>query len=301
MSLSSGDLTTPQRVANWMASPPNLPNAAISQIITSMSKSVLSKLSRSSFLSQTFTRTADGVGNYQLVLPDYPVTGITSVQMGAVSLQLYPLPNPVTQVNNISFGYGYRFIPWAGNLPGEPCVLEFVNGAFCAGVQNIKVVYTAGYLISNEAQTVPSSGGAVTATQPNGICAKDAGVTYAVSGVALTPVASAPGLGQYIPPQDSNPGVYTFSSADANAAVLLNYSFIPADVEDAVIQLVVERLVYRTRIGIISQSLGGQESVRFLRGGGGRGYDPLADVPPEVRSLLSPYVNVVPPWLGAPI
>ncbi|MGQ0446164.1 MAG: hypothetical protein ACT4O2_13820 [Beijerinckiaceae bacterium] len=49
----------------------------------------------------------------------------------------------------------------------------------------------------------------------------DAGVLYATAGLPLTLVASAPAAGQY----SVLAGVYTFNSADAGKAVLVNYTY----------------------------------------------------------------------------
>jgi len=301
MTLLAGDLTTPQRVVNWLPNPPNVSAPILAQLITSMTSLIYGKLSRARTYSQTFTRTFDGVGNMQLVLPDYPVTSVSSVQNGAALVQQSVLPVPgTTQPAGTCEGYGWRLIPWAGDLPGQNAVLEFNHGYFYMGAQNIKVTYTAGYLISGEAWTVPAASPfTVTVLQPQGIWCRDNGVTYA-NGTALTPVASSPAVGQYVVGPDSTPGLYTFSSADAGAAVLISYSFIPSPLEEATIQMVAERLSYRTRIGELSKSLGGQETVRFLRGGTGRPYTSTS-LPPEVMDLIHDYVNVVPPNIGAPV
>jgi hypothetical protein len=137
---------------------------------------------------------------------------------------------------------------------------------------------------------VPATPFQVTVAQEQGIWCKDNGVMYA-DGTALMPVASITAAGQYIPPVDSAPGVYTFGVADADASVLISYSFIPADLEEACNQMVAERFSYRSRVGDISKSLGGQETVRFMRGG----------LPPEVHAMIAPYVNVVYPAIGAPL
>ncbi len=304
MSLLSGDLTTPQRVATWMASAPTLPSPILAQLVTSMTAMVYSKLNRSRIYSQTFTRISDGVGTAQLVLPDYPVTSIVSLQQGAALVPPAALPVPtVGYALGVSPGYGYRFVPWAGNLPGEPSVIELVNGFFWVAPQNIKVTYVAGYLISAEPQTVPASPGPYTVTvlQPQGIWSRDNGVTYAATGVALTPVTTLTGAGQYIVGPDSTPGLYTFDAADAGAELLISYSFVPADLEEAVIQMVVERYAYRTRVGDISKSLGGQETMRFFRGNPGKPWSGMASLPPEVMDLIWPYVAVTPPLIGAPV
>ena len=299
MSLFAGDLTTPQRVATWMAGAPNLPSPVLSQLIGSMTGLIYGKLSRSRVYSHTHTRYFNGVGNMQLVLPDYPVTSISSVQIGQAVIQpsVVPLAG-AAQPSGTNPCYGYTFTPWNGGLPGANAVLEFRGGYFPVGVQNVQVVYTAGYLIQAEAWTVPSTSPyQITVLQPEGIWSRDNGVTYA-NGTPLQAVSTITGPGQYIIGPDSTPGLYTFGAADAGAAILISYSFIPAPLEEACIQMVNERYSYRSRIGEVSKSLGGQESVRFLRGGRNTGNNSL---PPEVMDLISDYISVLPPDIGAPV
>lgn len=305
MSLFGGDLTTPARFINWSGSSLTLPSAQISQLITSQTAMLYGKLNRSRLYSQTFTRIFDGVGNMQIELPDWPVTSVVAVQQGSSLVQpALLLPPPAA-----STYFGYRFVPWNGNLPGDPSVLEFVNGYFYVGAQNVRITYQAGYLVVNEAQAVPAGPGpyTVTVAQLQGIWCRDNGVVYASTGLPLVPVATTPSIGQYIPPLDANNtpadqvGVYTFAAADADAALLISYSFVPAELEEACNQMVAERLSYTSRIGEISKSLGGQETVRFLRGGTGRPYSRTSALPPEVADLIWPYVSVIPPAIGAPV
>lgn len=301
MSLLAGDLTTPQRVATWMANAPALPSSVISQLITSMTALIYNKLNRARLYSQTFKRTFDGVGNMQLVLPDWPVTSITAVQQGQALVPASVLPlQGSAQPAGTNPGFGYRWVPWAGNLPGDPVVIEFVGGYFYTRAQNVQITYQAGYLISNEMWTIPATPFQVTTLQPQGIWCRDNGVTFA-DGTPLVPVAAAPTTGQYIPPPDATPGLYTFAAADTAKAVLISYSFIPADLEEACIQMVAERYSYRGRIGELSKSLGGQETVRFMRGGPGRPWSGTSSLPPEVMDLIWPYASVTPPAMGAPV
>ena len=289
MSLLAGDLTTPARAAVWMPNPPALPSAIISQLIGSMTGLIYGKLNRARTFSQTFTRTFDGLGTMQIVLPDYPVTSVSAVQIGHRLIQPAPL---LTPPSGSYYGYGYRFVPWEGNLPGENTVFEFVGGYFPMGAQNIKITYQAGYLVQNELSVIPATTPwQVTALQQEGIWCRDNGVVYATSGVAFMPVKTITAAGQYIPPLDTSPGVYTFGAADEAASVLISYSFIPAPLEEACIQMVAERYSYRNRVGDISKSLGGQETVRFQRG----------ELPPEIMGLIRDYVSVVYPAIGAPL
>jgi hypothetical protein len=239
----------------------------------------------------------------QLVLPDWPVTSIASIQQGNYYIPPSVLAPPGSvQPIGTGPGYGFRYIPWNGDLPGSPCVIELKDAFFYRGPQNVQVTYTAGYLIQNE-PIVPASPGPYTVTvqQLQGIWCRDNGVTYAATGLSLSPVATAPGAGQYIPPADSSPGVYTFSSADADQTMLINYSFIPADLEEAVIQMVAERYAYRGRIGEISKSLGGQETIRYARGAMGPPWNSFSSLPPEVMDIVNSYVSVLPPAIGAPV
>lgn len=303
MTLLAGDLTTPARAAVWMANAPSLPSPVLSQLISSMTGMIYNKLNRARLYSQPFVRTFDGTGNYQLVLPDWPVTAVTAVQVGSQAINPYPLP-PAGQAPTSTFGYGYRFVPWAGNLPGDPVVLEFVGGYWRYGAQNVKVTYNAGYLIANEQWTVitgSTPANSVTVQQPLGIWCRDNGVVNTATGLPMVPVTGAPASGQYTPPPDSAPGLYIFNATDVagGLTVQISYSFIPADLEEACIQMVAERYSYRTRIGEESKSLGGQETVRFMRGGG-RG-QMFSTIPPEVDALIAPYVSVTPPAIGAPV
>jgi hypothetical protein len=277
-----------------------------SLIIPDASRTIINKLNRPRLFQQTYTRIIDGVGNYQIVLPDYPVTGIISVQMGSILVSSFPLPVPgqPPQFPPLTFGpIGYRFVPWAGDLPGDPAVVELVGGVFYRGAQNVKVVYTAGYVVQNESQVIPASPYTITVLQPQGIWCLDNGVTFA-NGTVLTPVPSGPISGQYIPPPDPPPtlaalGQYTFAAADTGKTVLITYSFVPSDLELACIQLVGETFTYRDRIGQLDKTLGGQETIRYLRGGIGRGQ--MFNIAPEIEDRIWPYVNVIPPAIGAPV
>lgn len=85
-------------------------------------------------------------------------------------------------------------------------------------------VSTGGQGLSyQQAESVPASSPyTVTPTVPgSGTWSKDAGVKYAATGIALTPVASGPTAGQY----SVSAGVYTFAAADEGAAVVISYYY----------------------------------------------------------------------------
>jgi hypothetical protein len=74
----------------------------------------------------------------------------------------------------------------------------------------------------NEAHSVPGTT-PFTVTATNGATFdQDLGVTYAVTGLPFTKVASVSAIGQYS--VNTSTGVYTFYSGDASAAILLTYT-----------------------------------------------------------------------------
>lgn len=287
MSLAGGDLTTLARMQVWLPDVTSGPASAIlAQLISSASQQIRSQIMRPYLGSRSYTRSFDGSGTGRLVLPDWPVTKVATVQVESVTIPPAPAPAPseIWPLTPFGYGFGYRYAAWDGGLPGDPAVLELLGGRFWRGRQSISVTYNAGYLVQSEPATVPGSPYAVTVLQPMGLWSGDGGVVYAGSGNALTAVAATPAVGQYVPPGQSEPGLYTFAAADQGAALLVSYSFIPADLEEACIQLVAERYSYRGRVGQRSKSLGGNETMTFDRSG----------IAPEILSLIAPYRSVIP-------
>ena len=76
-------------------------------------------------------------------------------------------------------------------------------------------------LSATEAGMVPASSTYTVTAANSATFATDLGVIYASTGKAFTKVSSSPASGQYM----VSAGVYTFSSTDASATVLLNYTY----------------------------------------------------------------------------
>ena len=270
----NNNLTSLANAKAWAGVTTTSDDALLTRLIGSASRFILSYLQRPTLFQFVFTDVYDGVGNKVQILRHWPVLSIASLIIG---MQTIPAaPSPPT-----GYGCGYVLDPWDGFPPGKPQALTLRSHEYCRGFSNVSVTYTAGFVIQNEAQTVPGSVYQVTPNAPNGSFAVDQGVTYA-SGTALIAVASAPATGQYVAPTATN-GYYQFAAGDANTAVLLSYSYIPADIEDACITMVAERYNYKNRIGYISKSLGGQETVSFSQ----------KDMPDFIRTALQPYRRVI--------
>lgn len=292
------NLTCLDNVKGWLAIDlaTTTSDPILNRLIVALSNAITSYLQRPAFVKTTFNETLSGIGSRAIMLRNWPVLSILSLNVNNTNVP------PAINSN----AYGYSLEQWDGSMPGKPQLL-YLNGitgsgpvgnwnggwnapqavspgslGFNPGANNIIASYVAGYCVQNEAHNVPA---ATTYTLnplvPNGLFSQDDGVNYA-NGTALTKVSLNPPLqGQYSVSVVAATGVatYTFNAADASAAVLLNYSYIPADLEQACIEWVGERYSYKGRIGQISKSLGGQESVTYGQ----------KDMPDFIKRSLMPY------------
>jgi hypothetical protein len=252
-------------------------DAVLSSLLMRISSQVLSYLERSSLLMRTYTDTVDGQNNQNQFLENWPVLSVSSVSVNgnSISAAAYSTTN-----NNPTSGYFYE--DWTGIPPGSPQQVELVGYQFYRGKQNVSITYTAGYGILNESQTV-SNASALT-NQQYGIWNYDNGVTYTSSGIPLTQVSSNPAQGQYaIDPTTC--GNYLFNVADDNAAVSISYSYVPAALEQAILDMINETMQRRNRPGLKSHNLATMESGSFETAYG---------IPPWAMTILQPYKSVLP-------
>lgn len=280
MAAGAYDLTTVAAVKLWLGIPDSQTGSdvKIQALVTSASRWLLNYISRGNILSTTYTDrfTASGWGQTSLLLPRWPVTSVSALSIGQTAIPASVAPGPGNTPN------GYLLEPWDGIPAGTLQSINLYGYAFGGGPQGISVTYVAGYLVSSEAATVPAATAyTVTVAAPYGPWAADSGVVLVSSGAALTKVASAPAAGQY---SVAAGGIYTFNAAQASAAVLISYSFIPADLSEACAEMVGERVSYSGRIGQASKTLGGQETITFSQ----------KDITAANASMLQNYRNVVP-------
>ena len=118
-------LTTLQDVKDWLGLSSTADDALLARLIASASRFIESWVGRT-ITSVTYTETFNGDGHARLVLPNYPVTAVSSVTIDGS-----PIPAAAPAAPN-----GYLF----------DALVLYLNGyAFARGVQNVTVVYTAGY------------------------------------------------------------------------------------------------------------------------------------------------------------
>lgn len=309
-----GDLTTVANVTAWLGT--DKVNAAntplIQRIITMASRFILGQINRQDLTYHQVNETRDGLGGNVLLLPEYPVISVVSLAIDGIAVQQQTIPG----------GPGFTFDAWTGEDTGsvQKIVLSSGRGGFMPGYgvpfgyggdagygggyggfgggsgrqggfprrqQSIQVVYMAGFYIGAEAWTVVA--GSPPQIKPYRLLAEDQGVIYADTMEPLTFVApAAPGtppdltIGQYS--ADQTTGLYTFADEDVGAALIGSYSYTPEDLAQACNELVGERFTAKGRIGLITQSLGGQETVAYSQ----------KDMGAFIESLIDPYRKSIP-------
>lgn len=199
----------------------------VSRLIAATSSAILAFLDRPTLASRSYTEIRNGTRTQQMMLKQWPVTSVSSLTLGDLSI-----PSGVEPAPGSGFlTPGFLFSPWDGSIPGEQCVLNLRGYGFAGGLQNTAITYQAGYLVSGETQAVPSVAPFTLSTLNSlGSWGSDGGVLYEATGVALVAVNGAPAVGQY---SVSPTGVYTFNEADAGEQVNISYGFTPAVVEQA--------------------------------------------------------------------
>lgn len=181
----------------------------------------------------------------------------------------------------------YPFIEWESLEFADEATLDMTkvfvdehtvyirDRVFPKGIQNILAAYWAGFGVRiTDELTITSS--TVTLTQPDWYYT---GVSVAdEAGELMTEVGENPESGQY---SISELGVYSFSSDDEGTDVSVTYWYkdIPADVQQAVVEIACSRYRRKGHIDQESQGTAGQV-IQFSK----------TDVPSEVKMQIDNYM-----------
>ncbi len=262
-------LTSLERVRDWAGVTTNNDDLLLTRLIDEISRFILNYLQRPTLFQYIFSDIYDGMGQRVQILRHWPVQSVALVMADSV----------IVPAASSTLDSGFTLEAWDGLPPGRPQAVSLRGYEFCRGHSNINIVYTTGFVIKNEPQTVPSSGNySIAVNAPHGSFGADQGVIYA-NGTPLVNIAGSPVQGQYT----VTGGLYYFAAADAGASVQISYSYVPSDIEHACVELVGERYRHKNRIGEVSKSLGGQETIAFSQ----------KDMPDFIRTLLQPYRRVI--------
>lgn len=278
--MAAGDLTTLAHLKAWLDIPADntTSDVLLQRLITAASKFIVRYCNRS-FEARPYVETYNGFGQTFMVVRQWPVSHVSSLVFGGLNLTTPAQGNPPQN--------GFNFAP---DGSGPPTIVLF---GYCFPQQRNGVVvsYVAGYQTA-ELHEITQQGDSpdftydvvtdITWLGPGFPPPPLAGpVVYADDKTALTLVASAPAVGQYTL---SKTGVYGFNVADVGEEVLITYSFVPQDLEQACWELVGQRYNVMTRIGIKSKTLGGQETIV---------YD-TSTMSDSVQSALQDYMRIAP-------
>jgi hypothetical protein len=250
-----------------------LQDAALQRMISACSAYIQNVLNRN-IASARYTEARSGQGARQMQPAQYPVTAVNSLTINGVSIPSRPPFSAQSVVTTVGFFGGVN-----AGFSFDDMNLYVDGYYFIRGYQNIAIDYVAGFLISDEPQTVPSAPPYRCVTVARW-AASDGGVTYAANGVALTAVAANPAQGQYV---YTPGGTYTFSAADAGAAVLISYGYVPYDLEQACVDMIGDWIAYQSRIGMLSKTIEAQ-TVTFVN----------AALPARTKGVLDQYKRVAP-------
>lgn len=262
--MNPGDLTTLTRLKGYLSDVSgSSSDAVLSRLISSCSGYIQAWLNRT-IASANYTETRDGQGMQQMLFQNYPVSAVASVKINGLTIPPRPILGPTVTTNQPG---GYVF---------DATRLMVDGWCFYRGFQNVQVSYTAGFLIQNEAQTIPGSGPYMLNAYQ--LWAGDRGVSFA-SGGALTLVSGAPAASQYSVVE----GLFTFNATDAGKAVLLSYAYVPLELEQACMEMIGDLFAKRTRLGVQSKSIEGQ-SIAFT----------ATDMSADVKTILNNYKKVAP-------
>ena len=263
-------LTTLQAVKDWLGITTDTTDAQLIRVIDAASQFALNYMSRASLQAMTYTMNFRGNGKEQQLIRQWPVISITSLSICGRSIPAATI-SPTGLPSN---GYFLNVDDRAA-----PPSLELYN--FCYQLYApCQVVYLAGYQTTNPYTFAANTGYNTYAPQNSGQWTQDLGVT--LNGVPMVLVTTeTPAEGQYYVDAWGN---YTFNDADAEQSIVISYSYAPWDIAFGVTEIIGEWYKRKDRIGQLSKSLGGQETVSFTN----------ADMNDAVKSMIQPYRNVVP-------
>ncbi len=246
----------------------SISDALLARLISSVSAYIQSWLNRT-IRNLPYSEVRSGIGQPTMMLKNFPVTSVAALSIDGIT---------VPARANLGPGSGST-ASWAG-YTFDDVRLMLTGWNFCRGFNNVAVNYAAGFLVSDEAQTIPATPPYTLATLAHWN-AGDRGVTYA-NGTPLAPVTGVPGAGEYAVDAD---GLYTFAAADAGAGVLISYGYVPFDLEQAAVDMIGDWFVYRSRIGKLSEGIEGQ-SITFTN----------QAITARAQGVLNQYRSVAPIW-----
>lgn len=265
-------LVSLQAVKDWLGIKTDVSDKALIRIINAASQFTLNYLNRDGFAATDYTQNFRGNGKCSTLVRNWPVISVSAVGVNGTAI-----PLSVAGANGLN-GSGF----YISDQRGGPQSIELAGYNYWYGAQ-CQIVYRAGwettetYVIEgNDPLTAalpytPTTGG--TWTIDEGIKGED--------GVAWTKVKADPVTLEYTVDEW---GVYNFSVDDVGKTITFKYDYVPDDLSQAVLDMIGLWYTSKDRIGVLSKTLAGQETVTFDR----------SSMPDTCEAALQFYMNVVP-------
>ena len=263
-------LTTLSQVKDYLEITDGNSDSFLTRLIDAASQFVLTWLSRDGFAVSTHIQSFRGNGKPSAILWNWPVVSVASVGVAGSGISASVVGN----YGNPASGY---VVSDMLNRPSAPQTLELYGYNFWSGAP-CQIIYDAGFR-GTETPAIPDTTPWQLTPAALGQWLVDVNVT--IDGVDAVKVASDPTTGQYVVDEW---GTYTFAEADAGKIAVITYDYCPFEISFAVTELIGEWYKRKDRIGILSKTLGGQETVTFSQ----------KDMSDSIKGILQPYANVVP-------
>lgn len=269
-------LTTLVAVKEWLGIDNTNSDDQLTRLIDAVSQFVLNWLNRDSFAGQDYTQNFMGNGKNTTLLRNWPVLSISSVGIAG------SLISPST--------LGQGGMPSAGYRVSDPRNSPQSIDLYCFYFQYqspCQIIYRAGFETTQTftiQQTGDSPDFVVVPITPDYKGQWTGNIKVTEGSTVYTQVDTndpLPSTGEYYIDEW---GTYTFSLDDVGKTVVIEYSYVPPDVSFAATEIIGEWYKRKDRIGLLSKTLGGQETMTFSK-------KDLSDI---ARSSLQPYANVVP-------
>lgn len=142
--MAAQDLTTLANVKSWLSLGTTNDDALLARLITAISIAIAGYCNQN-LVSQSYAAVVlNGTGGAKLLLPEGPITAVTSLTIDGVVIPPRPAIGQAGYYFDTDFLYvdGYAFTR-PGDWPANPSLRSSYSGG--QGAQNVVVSYTAGY------------------------------------------------------------------------------------------------------------------------------------------------------------
>jgi hypothetical protein len=271
-------LTTLAAVKEWLDIAPDQVegDAGLLRVLDAASQFILSYLNRDSFAAQAFTQNFRGNGKNTMLLRNWPVLTVSSVGISGSEVKAsvdgnfgmpgngYRISDPRNSNQSIDlYGTVYSY--------NVPCQIVYEAGY--RTTQSIKITSVT----SDDEPPVTT----VMLIVPNAGGQWISGISVLIDNGVAVKVDADPAAGQYAVDEWGN---YTFSIDDVGKTATITYCYVPWDVSFAVVETIGEWYRRKERIGVLSKTLGGQETITFSQ----------KDISDVSSGIFQSYKNVVP-------